>query len=254
MTIAGSNASDFAQSNNCGSSVAVGANCTINVTFTPSATGSRTASLSVASNASPQTVSLAGTGASAANSVSLSPSSLDFSNQPVAMTSTTQTVTLTNNGTTALSISSLTVTGANSSDFVQNNNCGSSVAAGANCAIVVLFTPSAVGARAAVISISDNATGSPQTVSMSGTGIHDVVLSWTLSPTPGVIGYYVYRGTTSGGETSSPLNSTPTNAATFADEAVTAGATYYYLVTSVASDGVTQSAASTETAATVPSP
>ena len=252
--LSGVNAGDFAQANNCGSSVAAGASCAISVTFTPIASGSRAASLSIANSASPQTVSLGGTGASSADGVNLSPSSLAFSNQPVEMTSTAQTVTLTNNSTTALSISNLAVTGANSSDFVQNNNCGSSVAVGANCTIVVLFTPSAIGARTAALSVSDNATGSPQTVSMSGTGIHDVVLSWTASPTQGVIGYYIYRGTTSGGESSTPLNSTPTNGTTFADETVTAGATYYYLVTSVASDGVMQSAASTETAATVPSP
>jgi hypothetical protein len=252
--LSGVNAGDFAQANNCGSSVAAGASCAISVTFTPIASGSRAASLSIANSASPQTVSLGGTGASSADGVNLSPSSLAFSNQPVEMTSTAQTVTLTNNSTTALSISNLAVTGANSSDFVQNNNCGSSVAVGANCTIVVLFTPSAIGARTAVLSVSDNATGSPQTVSMSGTGIHDVVLSWTASPTQGVIGYYIYRGTTSGGESSTPLNSTPTNGTSFTDETVTARATYYYLVTSVASDGVTQSAASTETAATVPSP
>jgi hypothetical protein len=170
------------------------------------------------------------------------------------MTSTAQTVTLTNTGTTTLSITGFAVTGANSSDFVQNNNCGSSVAAGANCTIVVLFTPSAIGARTAALSISDNASGSPQTVSLSGTGSHDVVLSWTPSPTSGVIGYDVYRGTTSGGESSTPLNSTPINGTTYTDENVTAGTKYYYQVTSVTSNGVTQSAASNETAATVPSP
>ena len=113
----------------------------------------------------------------------------------------------------------------------------------------MLFTPSAAGARTAALSISDSATGSPQSVSLSGTGSHDVVLSWTASPTSGVIGYDIYRGTTSGGESSTPLNSTPINGTNFTDENVTAGVEYYYLVTSVASDGVTQSAASTETAA-----
>jgi hypothetical protein len=169
------------------------------------------------------------------------------------MTSTAQTVTLTNNGTTSLSITSFNVTGANSSDFVQNNNCGTSVAAGANCTIVVLFTPSAIGARAAALSISDNATGSPQSVSLSGTGGHDMVLSWTASPTSDIIGYYIYRGTTSGGESSTPLNSTPVNGTDYTDENVTAGAEYFYRVTAVTSDGVTQSAASNEAAATVPS-
>jgi hypothetical protein len=256
IAVSGTNASDFAQTNNCGSSVAAGANCTISVTFKPAATGTRTAAVTVTDSAagSPQTVALSGTGTSTAGGASLSPTSLAFSKQPVEMTSAGQTVTLTNSGTTTLSISSFAVTGANSSDFVQNNNCGSSVAAGANCTIVVLFTPSASGARSAALSISDNATGSPQTVSLSGTGSHDVILSWTASPTSDVTGYNIYRGTTSGGESSTPLNSTPVNATTYTDANVTAGAEYYYKVTSVTPGCATQSSASNETAATVPSP
>jgi fibronectin type 3 domain-containing protein len=66
------------------------------------------------------------------------------------------------------------------------------------------------------------------------------------------VGYNVYRGTTPGGENSTPLNSTPTSGATFTDESVTAGATYYYVVTAVGSDG-SQSPASAESSTTVPS-
>lgn len=87
---------------------------------------------------------------------------------------------------------------------------------------------------------------------------HVVILSWTASVTPGVAGYWVYRGTTAGGESSTPLNPTMVtgSVSTFVynDTAVTAGATYYYVVTAVASDGVTQSADSNEVSATVPSP
>ena len=153
-----------------------------------------------------------------------------------------------------LNITSLAVTGANASDYSQTGNCGSSIAAGANCTIAVLFTPSAAGARAAALSISDNASGSPQTVSLSGTGGHDVILSWTASTTSGIIGYNIYRGTTSGGESPTPLNSTPTNGTTFADENVTCGAMYYYVVTAVGPGGETVSAASNEASATVPTP
>jgi fibronectin type 3 domain-containing protein len=117
----------------------------------------------------------------------------------------------------------------------------------------VMFTPSVVGGEVASLSISDNASGSPQAVSLSGTGIHDVILSWAASASSGVVGYDVYRGISSGGESTTPLNSTPINGTTFVDGNVTAGATYYYVVTAVASDGV-QSAASNETQATVPTP
>jgi hypothetical protein len=161
---------------------------------------------------------------------------------------------VTNTGTTSLSISSFNVTGLNSADFVQNNNCGSSLAAGAQCTVVVLFTPSAIGARTATLSILDGSTGSPQTAGLSGTGGHDVILSWTASPTPGVIGYNIYRGTTPGGENATPLNSTPINGTNSTDANVTPGTVYYYLATSVTSSGGTQSPASAETSASVPTP
>jgi hypothetical protein len=203
---------------------------------------------------SPQTVSLSGTGTGTAALVSLSPTSLAFGNQPVDMTSSAQTVTLSNTGNAALSITSLALTGTNASDFAQANTCGSSVAAGANCTIAVMFTPSVTGTEAASLSIADNRSGSPQTVPLSGAGTHDVILSWTASTTSGVVGYNVYRGTTSGGESATPLNSSPINGTTYSDETVQAGQTYYYVVTAVASDDGTQSAYSNQTSSTVPSP
>ena len=260
LALTGVNASDFAQTNTCGSSVAAGSNCTISVMFTPSVSGTEAASLSIADNASgsPQTVNLSGTGTGAV--ASLAPGSLAFLNQPVDMTSTAQSVTLSNTGNAALSITSLALTGTNASDFDESNTCGSSLAAGANCTIVVMFTPSVAGTEAASLSIADNSSGSPQTVSLSGAGTHDVILSWTASTTSGVVGYNVYRGTASGGESTTPLNSSPvaagctsTTTCTYTDATtVVAGTTYYYTVTAVASNDVTQSADSNEVSAAVP--
>jgi fibronectin type 3 domain-containing protein len=82
---------------------------------------------------------------------------------------------------------------------------------------------------------------------------HDVVLTWTASATATVVGYDVYRGTTSGGEGATPLNASPVKGTTYTDSPVTAGATYYYIVTAVGANGV-QSAKSDEAKATVPSP
>jgi hypothetical protein len=183
--------------------------------------------------------------------LSLSSTSLGFGSQPVQTTSAAQTITLINSDATTLNIASLTVTGANAGDFVQTNSCGSSVAAGATCIIAVMFTPSAAGARTAALSIADNASNSPQSVSLSGSGNHDVILSWTASASPGVIGYNVYRGTTRGGESSTPINPTPTSGPRYTDQNVTPGATYYYSVTAIGADGA-PSAASSEAAATVP--
>jgi len=118
----------------------------------------------------------------------------------------------------------------------------------------VTFTPSVVAVEAATISISDNASGSPQTATFTGTGSLDVILSWGASPTSGVVGYNVNRGSTLGAaeeESSTPLNSTPINGTSHVDASVTAGMTCWYVVTSVGSNGV-QSAPSNETNAKVP--
>jgi fibronectin type 3 domain-containing protein len=89
-------------------------------------------------------------------------------------------------------------------------------------------------------------------VALSGTGTHDVILSWTASSTSGIAGYNVYRGTTSGGEGSTPINSTPITGTGYDDTNVQAGQTYYYMVTAVSSNGTTQSACSNEASAIVP--
>jgi hypothetical protein len=179
ITVTGTNSSAFAETSTCGSSVAAGANCAIGVTFTPSASGAASASLSVADNASgsPQSVTLSGTGASpSASTVSLSPASLTFAGQNAGTTSAAQSITLSNTGSAALTITGISVTGTNSSAFAQTNTCGSGVAAGAGCTIAVTFTPSASGAASASLSIADNASGSPQSVALSGSGM-DFALS-----------------------------------------------------------------------------
>src|SRR5438094_9424458 len=95
---------------------------------------------------------------------------LSLSSQNVGTTSAAQTVTLTNSGGAALSISSIAVTGTNSADFGQTNNCGSSLAASSSCTINVTFTPAASGTRSGTLTVTDNASGSPQTASLTGTG------------------------------------------------------------------------------------
>ena len=167
LTISGiSTSAGFAQTNNCGSTLAATSSCTINVTFTPSAAGSATGTLSVTDDAagSPQTVSLSGMGASPG--VMFSPSSLVFGNQIVNTTSQPQPVMLTNTGTATLTISGIST----SAGFAQTNNCGSTLAATSSCTINVTFTPSAAGSATGTLSVTDDAAGSPQTVSLTGTG------------------------------------------------------------------------------------
>ncbi|MGO8790036.1 MAG: beta strand repeat-containing protein [Terriglobia bacterium] len=205
LAATGANASDFAQTNTCGGSVAAGAECTIGVTFTPTAAGTRSGSLSISDNAvsSPQTVSLSGTGTGTEPAVSLSLTSMAFANQAVGTISTPQIVTLTNTGAVALSVSSLALTGANAGDFTQSNTCVNSIAAGTPCTISVTFTPATSGARMAILSIADNATGSPQMVNLSGTGTAAAV---SLSPTS--LGFFSQPvGTTSAAQIVTLTNS-----------------------------------------------
>ena len=98
--------------------------------------------------------------------VALSPSSYDFGSQVVGTTSSPETIALTNNGNAALAISSITPSG----DFSQTNTCGSSLAASASCTLSVTFNPTAGGTRTGAVTITDTAAGSPQTVTLTGTG------------------------------------------------------------------------------------
>ncbi len=177
FTFTGANAGDFSQTNTCGISLMGSGSCTVSVTFRPAATGSRGASLGIADAdpSSPQTVAVSGTGAGP--SVTLTPTSLSFGDQVYRKASTSQAVTLKNTGASTLTIASVTVTGANTGDFTQTNTCGTSVAANASCTINVIFTPAGLGARSASISIGDNASGSPQTVSLTGTETPAITLS-----------------------------------------------------------------------------
>ncbi|MDH6122341.1 hypothetical protein ABH930_006683 [Kitasatospora sp. GAS204A] len=94
------------------------------------------------------------------------PSSLTFGSQAVATTSASQAVTVTNTGTAAASVSSVTASG----DFSQTNTCGSSIAVNASCTVDVSFTPSASGTRSGSLTIIGNASNTPTTVTLSGTG------------------------------------------------------------------------------------
>lgn len=160
----------FAQTNNCGLSLKAGASCQISVTFTPRQVGSATQRMGIkdVDPTSPQTVMLSGTGLPAPR-LKVSPTFLSFGLHKVG-TSAMKTVTLDNQGSAALTISSMTFTGANSQDFSQTNNCGGSLAAGKTCTANVTFKPAAKGSRSGTLSIADNDSKSPQSVGLSGGG------------------------------------------------------------------------------------
>jgi hypothetical protein len=165
----GTDAGDFGQSNNCGMTLAAGANCVINTLFAPTHSGPSSASTTITDNTlgSPHTFSFSGVGLTSGPNATLSAASLGFATQHVGTTSPAESITLTNYGTTALNITTIAAT----ANFGETDNCqGSSLASGANCTINVTFAPSASGNLAGTLSITDNAPGSPQTVSLSGAG------------------------------------------------------------------------------------
>jgi hypothetical protein len=181
ITFTGTNPADYSQTNNCGSSLAAGKQCTIAVTFTPQRTGIRRASLTVADNAAntPQTASMSGicqTGPTA-----FSPASVTFPDQAIGSTSASQTVTVSYIGTTALKITSIALNGGNPGDFSETNTCGTQMASGSTCTITVTFTPTANWARSSAVVMIDSAQGSPNVVGVSGNGVSGGTASF--SPT-----------------------------------------------------------------------
>jgi sugar lactone lactonase YvrE len=171
VAIVGANAGDFAVPNPFVGTLQPKADCTMNITFTPTAGGSRSAVLGITDNAggSPQTVALNGTGF--VPGVALYPPSLTFAGQPVNTTSPPQSVTFTNAGSSPVNITSITATG----DFAETNNYAGVVMPSASCTINVTFSPSAAGTRAGSLIIQDTSAGSPHTVSLSGVGTQSAV-------------------------------------------------------------------------------
>jgi hypothetical protein len=170
-------ATDFAiasGSNNCGTSLNAAATCSFQVTFDPTAAGSRAATITVSNSAANQTLNLAGFGETSTLSAYVKDSSLVFPNQVIATTSANQNITLTNNGDVPLTIASVGISGANMGDFTQSNSCPiapSTLNAGTSCNVGMTFTPSASGNRTATVTITDNAPGSPRNIAVSGIGL-----------------------------------------------------------------------------------
>ncbi len=180
--------------------------CVLSITFKPTATGTRNGTITFTDNAtgSPQTVTLTGTGTPGTATVTVTPSSLTFGSQALTTTSAPLSVTVTNTSTGTVNFTGFTVSGEDAGDFgvpLPNTSSGCSatgtLAAGGSCTISVVFTPQANGTRTATLNIADNATGSPQTVALSGTGVTSQVIiavapggSTTATTVSGGTAYY----------------------------------------------------------------
>ena len=186
IQISGANATDFSETDNCVSSPVLPTNhtCTIAVTYSPASLGTSQAVLFITDNApgSPQAIPLSGSStapAPGAPGVILNPATaLNFPGTPAQGTSTNpQAITVTNSGDAALQILSAVLSGFNSSDSsISADTCSGSIAAKASCTISVIFSPSASGIRTTILTITDNAASSPQSVTLNGTAVPAVTI------------------------------------------------------------------------------
>jgi len=165
--------------------------------------------------------------------------------------SSSQNITLTNAGNSAVTISQVLVSGAGFN--AGGSAAGLILSPAQSTSFSVLFAPSASGPAIGSVMVSSNATNSPSTIALAGTGVvpvsHSVALSWAPGPT-GIVGYNTYVGSASGGPylrlTSAPLPST-----SLVDSSVQSGQTYYYVVTALDATNK-ESAYSAEVSASLP--
>jgi 6-phosphogluconolactonase (cycloisomerase 2 family) len=137
--------------------------------------------------------------------------STGYSGGTVAVGSSGQTglFSLVNTGGQNLSITSISISGPNVSSFSQSNTCGLTLTPNANCSISINFIPASAGALSATLQVADNAPGSPQAISLSGTGL---VPAPAVTFVPGSLDF----GTVTQGTSSTPMNVTVTNQGTAA--------------------------------------
>ena len=162
---------DYAQTNTCGTSMAAGQSCTITVTFTPTASGTRagTVTLKDSSPGSPsQTIALTGTGETLA--LGFAPASLNLGSV-VAGSSSSMTAILTNDGAATVTITGIALSPANNT-YTQTNTCGTTLSVQQSCTFTVVFMPPDVGTYKATLSVT-NSAGSAATLALVGMGLNN---------------------------------------------------------------------------------
>jgi hypothetical protein len=181
LAISGAQAADFTESDACaGKTLSGTSTCPVQLTFAPSAAGTRTASLTVfasvagSSTALQGTAALSGTGLAPAAILLTMPQSA-FGTVTVGSSSPPVNITISNTGGVPATLQTPTVTG----DFaIQANTCGAALPASTGCTVAIVFTPTAPGTRTGTFSITDSA--GTQTASLTGTGAS--AATDTLSP------------------------------------------------------------------------
>ena len=159
---------DFAQTNDCPSSLAPGAQCSIGITFTPTATGGRVGKVTVTDNAanSPQIITLTGNGISNAKAT-LIPGDIDFGNVKIGTQSLPMTETVKSVGTSDLVITSVFV----GQPFFQTNDCiGHPIPPGGQCTVSIVYKPTEVGGDFTIFQLTDN-TSQFNAANITGNGV-----------------------------------------------------------------------------------
>jgi hypothetical protein len=171
---------DYAETNNCGASLAAGGGCSIQIIFTPTASGDRPGTLTIHADTQPGalTAALDGTGLTP-GALALSPASLSFPTTATGASAPAESETLQNTGGSALTLGARSIIGADTSDFSlpSGSNCPSSLAAGASCSVPVVFNPVQTGSRTAQLQVIASASGSPFLVSLSGNAVQPAFLA-----------------------------------------------------------------------------
>jgi len=225
---------------------------TFNVQFDPASAGNATGNLSIVSNApnSPATVALSGTGIAPTRTLSFGTTSVAFGNVTTGF-SAAQNINVTNTGNSSVTISQISLSGA--AFTLSGATTPVTLTTAQSMTLGVTFAPTAAASDTGSISVASNATGSPASIALSGTGVppvsHSVTLSWVAS-TSTVSGYNVYRSTVNGSGYAK-LNSSLVAPLTYQDNSVESGATYYYVVTAVDSSG-DESSYSNQATAVIP--
>jgi len=160
---------NYTQSNTCGTSLTAGTSCTITITFTPTAQGTRTGAVTLKDNcpgSASQTIALTGTGETLA--LGFNPASLN-SGSVLVGSSSTMSVTLTNDSVSSVNVSGISISPSNST-YTQTNNCPSTLGVQQTCTITIVFTPPDVFTYNATVSVT-NSGGNPATLALTGTGV-----------------------------------------------------------------------------------
>jgi hypothetical protein len=158
---------DFHETDTCTTgSIAIGSSCIIDVSFLPTATGTRSGVLTVYGNVAGGQATVALTGvATAAAAVVLNPIALTFSSTTINATSAAQNITISNTGGTSVALQTPVVTG----DFVVvANTCGATLGAGVGCTVAIAFRPTGSGTRSGTLTVADDA--GTQSAALTGTG------------------------------------------------------------------------------------